>query len=402
MEVKPCRWLTIAFAQKAEELPLLADFDRIHVRMPDLTEADMDVLLSAIPEDTLSRIVLHNHHALALKHRVHGVHINSHNPKAPEGVAAVSRACHSLDELKAHTDNYEYLTLSPIFDSISKRGYKSAFVPEDISDNLPAGKTIALGGVRPDDFFRLRRVGFAGAALMGYLTTATGNCDLPHINRALLYGRLVNAFPLLLITDAPDVDTTISQAVAAYAGGCRWVQVRMKEGDTQQRADAASEIMRRCPDMFVSIDDDAAAVKLAGAHGLHLGKNDISTAMARTIVGEDVIIGRTANTATDALAIAREGAADYFGIGPMRYTTTKKNLAPTLGTDGYRRIIRELREADIHIPVIAIGGITCDDVSELFEAGVDGIAVSGAINRAAIPEEAAKLFTTATSTAISK
>ena len=116
---------------------------------------------------------------------------------------------------------------------------------------------------------------------------------------------------------------------------------------------------------------------------------------ARKILGEDVIIGGTANTIEDIREHQRQGA-DYIGLGPYRYTTTKKNLSPILGLGGYRRIMRELRQEQLSIPVVAIGGIEMKDVGQLFDAGLHGVAFSGMLvhagDRAAVIGSLNKLF----------
>jgi len=99
---------------------------------------------------------------------------------------------------------------------------------------------------------------------------------------------------------------------------------------------------------------------------------------ARRLLGKDKIIGGTANTFEDVKRIYSAGA-DYIGCGPFRFTTTKKKLSPILGLDGYRRIIEQMDAYGINIPVIAIGGILLQDVSDIMQTGVSGVAVSGAI-----------------------
>lgn len=101
-------------------------------------------------------------------------------------------------------------------------------------------------------------------------------------------------------------------------------------------------------------------------------------AEAREILGATKIIGATANTFSDVMAAYHAGA-DYIGVGPFRFTTTKKNLAPILGLDGYRGIMAECRQKGMSLPVVAIGGIRLDDLNELHKTGVDGVAVSGLI-----------------------
>ena len=82
-----------------------------------------------------------------------------------------------------------------------------------------------------------------------------------------------------------------------------------------------------------------------------------------------------------------EAGADYIGCGPFRFTTTKKNLSPILGLEGYRSIVSQMKEAGIHLPIVAIGGITFEDIPSIMATGVTGIALSGTILRADNPIE---------------
>lgn len=99
---------------------------------------------------------------------------------------------------------------------------------------------------------------------------------------------------------------------------------------------------------------------------------------ARRLLGKDKIIGGTANTFEDVKRIYSAGA-DYIGCGPFRFTTTKKKPSPILGLDAYSRIIKQMNAYGINIPVIAIGGILLQDVSDIMQTGVSGVAISGAI-----------------------
>ena len=103
------------------------------------------------------------------------------------------------------------------------------------------------------------------------------------------------------------------------------------------------------------------------------------------------LIGATANTFEDIVKAVQSGA-DYIGLGPYRFTTTKEKLSPILGLEGYRTIIRQCREADIQIPIFAIGGIRFEDIEPLMQAGVDGIAVSGALIQAEDPTEETRRY----------
>ena len=96
------------------------------------------------------------------------------------------------------------------------------------------------------------------------------------------------------------------------------------------------------------------------------------------IVGIDKIIGGTANTLQDVLQRVQEGCS-YVGLGPLRFTTTKKKLSPVLGLEGYKNIMDELKKRNIDIPIYAIGGIVTEDISSILQTGVYGLAGSGII-----------------------
>ena len=134
------------------------------------------------------------------------------------------------------------------------------------------------------------------------------------------------------------------------------------------------------------IDDHVELVKKIHADGVHLGKKDMPVAEARKMLGKDFIIGGTANTFED-VKMHYEAGADYIGCGPFRFTTTKKNLSPILGLEGYRSIVSQMKEAGIHLPIVAIGGITFEDIPSIMATGVTGIALSGTILRADNPIE---------------
>lgn len=172
----------------------------------------------------------------------------------------------------------------------------------------------------------------------------------------------------------------------ALEGGCRWIQLRMKDATDDEVRPIAVEAQKLCRAYGAKfiIDDRVALVRELGADGVHLGKNDMPIREARQILGPDYIIGGTANTFEEAKA-HYEASADYIGCGPFRFTTTKQKLAPVLGLEGYRSIISKLREANINIPVVAIGGITKDDIPAILQTGITGIALSGTVLRADDP-----------------
>ena len=96
------------------------------------------------------------------------------------------------------------------------------------------------------------------------------------------------------------------------------------------------------------------------------------------MLGSSFIIGGTANTFED-VKKHYGASANYIGCGPFRFTTTKKNLSPVLGLDGYRYIVKQMRETSIQLPIVAIGGITAEDIPAIMQTGFTGIALSGTI-----------------------
>ncbi len=172
----------------------------------------------------------------------------------------------------------------------------------------------------------------------------------------------------------------------ALDGGCRWVQLRMKDATDEEARNVALKAQRMCAEAGAKfiIDDRVALVKELHADGVHLGKNDMPIAEARALLGESYIIGGTANTFDDVKAHAKAGA-DYIGCGPFRFTTTKKGLAPVLGLQGYCDIVRQMSEAGIKLPIVAIGGITAADIPDIMQTGVTGVALSGTVLNAPDP-----------------
>lgn len=147
--------------------------DVIHIRKPGASERDVEQLICALPKELYSRLVLHDLHHLALKYGLRGVHLNSRNPERLQGFSGtVSVSCHSIAELaERKRENFDYLSLSPIFDSISKVGYKAAFTPEELEDARSKGiidsRVMALGGVTFSRINEVLKMGFGGAMILG-------------------------------------------------------------------------------------------------------------------------------------------------------------------------------------------------------------------------------------------
>ena len=193
------------------------------------------------------------------------------------------------------------------------------------------------------------------------------------------------------ITNPSDRFTLHEEVEMALKGGCMWVQLRMKDATDEEAEETARDIQTLCKEKHATfiIDDRVELVKKIEADGVHLGKNDMPVNEARKYLGEAYIIGGTANTIEDIRNLARM-KADYIGCGPFRYTTTKKNLSPIIGLDGYRKMMQQMHDEFIETPVVAIGGITYDDIKDVMATGVDGIAISGAVINAENPEEEMK------------
>ncbi len=394
------RWLSVVFtspvaqgreAEKITQLLRRCHVDYLHLRKPQASASELRELLAQVPSDLHPQIRLHDHFELLGEFpALAGVQLNSRNPEAPAQATTVTAGAHSLEELSERfgaRPGYEYITLSPIFSSLSKPGYESQFPnPEALAASLKGGKVVALGGCTPLEFARLQSCGFAGAAVLGYLWESEEKFA-ERAARLAAANTLMRSLPLMLVTNASTVETTVAQALEALKGGCSWVQVRMKDAATEQRVQAAQTIMQRHPAATVLIDDDVEAVRLSGAAGVHLGKTDMPTEQARSILGPQTIIGRTCNTLADVEQFATP-EVDYLGVGPFRHTLTKKNLAPILGVEGYRGLLEAMKERGIHTPIVAIGGIVEQDVKELIPLGVAGIAVSGTITSAPSPSEA--------------
>ena len=191
---------------------------------------------------------------------------------------------------------------------------------------------------------------------------------------------------LQFITHQTDKYSYLESARMALEGGCKWIQLRMKEAPLDEVEAVALQLKPMCRDheAILVLDDHVELDKKLEVDGVHLGKTDMPVAEARQLLGEAFIIGGTANTFEDVEMHYRAGA-DYVGIGPFRFTTTKKNLSPVLGLEGYASILSDMEKAGIKLPVVAIGGITYEDIPAILETGVNGIALSGTILNAENP-----------------
>ena len=179
----------------------------------------------------------------------------------------------------------------------------------------------------------------------------------------------------------------------ACTAGVDWVQLRIKNKTYNEWLDIAlktEKICRKYHAKFI-VNDNVGIAKAVKADGVHLGKIDLDPREARQLLGSNAIIGGTANSFEDIKQLVDAGV-DYIGLGPFRFTATKENLSPVLGINGYEQIVAQCRKSGITIPIIAIGGITVEDVKPLMENGAYGIAVSSAINKSNNISETVKQF----------
>lgn len=184
------------------------------------------------------------------------------------------------------------------------------------------------------------------------------------------------------ISQAPEQGSHLTAIEKVLRSGGKWIQLRVKEQSEEAVLELAMEANRLCREYGAKliVNDYPLVALKSGAYGVHLGLDDMPVPEARAILGKDKCIGGTANTFEDVQRRAAEGV-DYIGLGPFRFTTTKKNLSPVIGMEGYISIIRQMNEAGISIPVIAIGGIDQPDIEPILETGIHGIAVSGLLTR---------------------
>lgn len=170
-------------------------------------------------------------------------------------------------------------------------------------------------------------------------------------------------------------------AELACKGGADCVQLRVKDTPFEEWLAIAESVKKICDQYKAQliINDNVEIALRIKAAGVHLGKTDMSPKEAREQLGENFIIGGTANNLEDIIAL-KETSVDYIGLGPFRFTTTKKNLSPVLGANGISKI---LEEAAVKVPVIAIGGIEIADIDLVMTTGVYGVAISSAVSMAA-------------------
>lgn len=165
--------------------------DLIHLRKPESSADELAKLIEAIPTAYHNRLVLHDHFDLAAHFTLHGLHLNRRNSVLPPNhEGTVSQSCHTLDEVKVCKTKCDYVFLSPVFNSISKQGYASAFTLKALSEAKKQGlidqKVVALGGITAANIDKTKYYGFGGVALLGDIWSRTADKNFEEYVRKIV------------------------------------------------------------------------------------------------------------------------------------------------------------------------------------------------------------------------
>lgn len=154
-------------AERINEILSAGKAHYLHIRKPEASAEEIENLIFKVDRKFYKYLKLHDHFELINKYDLGGVHINNRNRDIPENAKSVSISLHDLESIDK-SDIYDYFFISPVFDSISKPGYYSAFNLTELSQKIKGKNAIALGGVTPEKFKLLSSLGFQGAALLGH------------------------------------------------------------------------------------------------------------------------------------------------------------------------------------------------------------------------------------------
>lgn len=175
-------------------------------------------------------------------------------------------------------------------------------------------------------------------------------------------------------------------AELAIKGGADTIQFRQKTGPIREIIRQAQEVreVTAAHGIPLIVNDRLDVALACRADGLHLGQSDMPMELARDILGKEFIIGGSANSKEE-IKFCLRAEVDYIGIGPVFPTGSKDDASPALGLDGFKAIAGEL-----YTPVVAIGGVTSENIPALYEAGTFGVAVISAVCCQPDPAAAAK------------
>ena len=303
----------------------------------------------------------------------------------------VGVSVHSVDEaVEAESLGAESVTAGHIFPTVCKKGVPqrgTRFLMDAVASvDIPV---YAIGGIDADVIEKVRSCGAAGVCLMSVMMGSPED----HIRRLAQICYDINrpiflrdTLRLYAVTDRQWLrpgESLAQRVLAAVLGGVTAVQIREKGMPSDLVAEETRRCMRVCRQFGVPVfvNDDVAAAIEAGADGVHLGQDDMPASMARASF--DGIIGVSASTPEEARKAEADGA-DYIGCGAVFPTSTKSD-ADDMGISGLRRI-----RMSTGMPIVAIGGITSENIGELRDTGIDGVAVVSAVFRPEDSESAAE------------
>ena len=313
------------------------------------------------------------------------------DPSLVERFRRVGVSVHSVDEaVEAESLGAESVTAGHIFPTVCKKGVPqrgTRFLMDAVASvDIPV---YAIGGIDADVIEKVRNCGASGVCLMsvmmgspeGHIRRLAQICY--DINRPIF---LRDTLRLYAVTDRQWLrpgERLAQRVLAAVLGGVTAVQIREKGMPSDRLAEETRECLMVCRQFGVPVfvNDDVSAAIEAGADGVHLGQDDMPASEARARF--DGIIGVSASAPEEALKAEADGA-DYIGCGAVFPTSTKSD-ADDMGIPGLMRIRMET-----DVPIVAIGGITSENIGELRDTGIDGVAVVSAIFRPEDSESAAE------------
>lgn len=376
------------FLQSIEEIAE-SSVKMIILREKDLSENEYYELAKEINKICVrlgKELVIHNFISVAEKLSIKKIHLSfsefCRQNDLKNKFEVVGTSVHSVKDAKlAQSKKADYIIAGHIFTTHCKEGLNPRGINflKNICDSVEI-PVYAIGGINKDSVKVLgciKKTNFAGVCIMSELMKSENPKKLINeikINFSILNNKL--KYLLYAVSDRRwlDGETLDCDIEKALRGGVTLLQLREKNLDFESFRREAEIIHRLCQkyDVPLIINDSVEVAKAVGAEGVHLGQNDETPADARKILGSNKIIGVTARSIEQAIEAERSGA-DYVGCGAVFGTATKSD-AKKMSLETLRGICQA-----VSIPVVAIGGINKDNITELSGIGISGAAVVSGI-----------------------
>ncbi len=371
------------------EIACQSGIDMIQLREKQASARDLFVFAKKLRKITLKwgvSLFINERLDVALAVKADGIHLPEHSP-FPHTSLRIGRSVHSLQaSIYAQKEGADYLLFGPVFSPLSKI---STETPQGLEKLQHVTKSvripvIAVGGVTSDNIPLLLQSGATGVAAISSflhapdLKAAIAAFQAPFLRKK----RRIQGLYVIL--------SSLSIARLVIQGGVDVVQFRHKGEYTQRQMEIAREIRFLCKKANIPfiINDRSDICLELDADGVHLGKTDLPISVARRILGPNKIIGGTASTVEEALRVEAAGA-DYIGLGHIFPTTSKQKSYPPIGLDPIKKAKEKLK-----IPIIAIGGISEQNICSILSQGADGIAMISAISQSNDPLKTTKRIKT--------